>query len=128
MYTSHRLAFGGLLASSFVFAWFIASNGAEGPDLRPQTRYESPNAVFNAFKEAREKRDARRVFSLLTRKCQDREVFEAYFECGFEAANESKKGSSSEGEAILAKFVDKSLVEDAEKEYKKRGSMGSGRR
>ena len=44
-------------------------------------RYASPIAVFDAYRKARDKRDSRVVFSLLTPEVQNDAVFESFFAC-----------------------------------------------
>jgi hypothetical protein len=77
-------------------------------------RYASPTAVFDAYREAREKRDWRKCFSLLTLEAQNDALFESFFACGMHDSKESR--------AILKKYgLDDAAVGDAlRKKYKEK--------
>ena len=77
-------------------------------------RYPSPTAVFDAYREAREKRDWCKCFSLLTPEAQNDALFESFFACGMHDSKESR--------AILKKYgLDDAAVGDAlRKKYKEK--------
>jgi hypothetical protein len=86
-------------------------------DDKAPKRYSSPTAVFDAFREARDKRDWRKVFPLLTPEAQSYAVFESFFEC-------TELGSKRTGDAV-PKYVDlATLTEDYHKAYKKKHGIG----
>jgi hypothetical protein len=58
-------------------------------------RYESPIAVFNAFREARSKGNWEKCFSTLSPSAQDDAVFEMFFACA--------EADSSQSRAVLSK-------------------------
>ena len=58
-------------------------------DDGPPKRHPSPKAVFDAWREARVRRDWRTCFSLLTSEVQDYVVFESYFSCSIKDSKES---------------------------------------
>jgi hypothetical protein len=76
--------------------------------------YPSPTAVFDAYREAREKRECRKCFSLLTSEAQNDALFESFFACGMHDSKESR--------AILKKYgLDDAALGDAlRKKYKER--------
>src|SRR6476619_640482 len=51
------------------------------PTPEAPKNYSSPNAVFEAYREACAKGDTRTTFLCLTPELRDEEVFEAYFAC-----------------------------------------------
>ena len=107
-----------LLASMLLFAASCASSGDDKRDAGTQKRYPSPTAVFDAYRKARDKRDARTVFSLLTPQAQSDAVFESFFEC-------TELGSKEMG-AIVTKYVDvATLDDDYEKQYKKKHGVNT---
>jgi hypothetical protein len=57
-------------------------------DDKAPSRYQSPTAVFDAFREARGNGDWRKVFSLLTPEGQKDALFEAFFACGMHESKE----------------------------------------
>ncbi len=97
-----------------VFFVTVSVSGDEKPKKPTSTaakRYESPSAVFDAFREADQKNDVRNTFRLLTSQGQ---VESVYMVCL--AVTEL---ASKEREAILSKYVDEGAAErDYEKWYK----------
>ena len=75
-------------------------------------RFPSPKAVFDAYREARDRRDWRTCFSLLSREEQDGALFEVVFAFG---VRESK-----EANAILKRHGadEASLMSELKREYK----------
>jgi hypothetical protein len=99
--------------SILLFAASCASSGDDKKDAGTQKRYPSPTAVFDAYRKARDKRDVRTFFSLLTPRAQSDVVFESFFEC-------MEVGSEEMG-AIVPKYVDvATLDDDYDKQYKKK--------
>jgi hypothetical protein len=100
-------------AASLVPLFLLAASCASsGGDTTPN-RYQSPTAVFDAYREARGKRELRKLFSLLTPEAQSHAVFESFFEC-------TERGSKQTG-AIVTKYVDlATLNDDYENQYKKK--------
>jgi hypothetical protein len=92
--------------------FLMASLWASSADDSPPKRHPSPKAVFDAWREARARRDWRTCFYLLTREVQDYAVFESYFSC---AINDSKDTN-----AILKRFAvdEATLTSDLRREYK----------
>jgi hypothetical protein len=95
----------------------LAASGADREtgrtNLGTQKRYASPKAVFDAYREAREKHDKRKLFSLLTPNAQNYAVFESFFAC-------TEQGSKEMG-SIVPTYVDlPATVDDYEKRYKKK--------
>jgi hypothetical protein len=92
--------------------------------MESQKQYSSPKAVFDAYREARLKRDARTFFSLLTPQAQNDEVFETFFSCMERQGTDTITGRHSEAEEIgriVEKYVDvASLHADYEKKYKEK--------
>jgi hypothetical protein len=91
-----------------------ASCVSSGDDKTPK-RYASPIAVFDAYRKARDKRDSRVVFSLLTPEAQNDAVFESFFAC-------MEQGSKEMGPNI-SQYVGigiATLEDDYEKQYKEK--------
>jgi hypothetical protein len=100
-----------LVASTVVLARLSASNAGEPTDPGSQTRYESPRAVFDAFRDAGQKHDVREAFRLLTPKAQDEAVYMVSLLFPQLASKDRK--------AILSEFVDESAaVDDYQRRYK----------
>jgi hypothetical protein len=108
--------------SSGSTAWFavslvplfllVASCENSGCDKTP-TRYQSPKAVFDAYREAQGKREWRKVFSLLTPEMQNDAAFESFFAC-------MEQGSKEMG-PIVPQYVEvATLNEDYQRQYKKK--------
>jgi hypothetical protein len=85
-----------------------ASCESSGDD-KTQVRYPSAKAVFDAYREAREKREWGKLFSLLTPQAQKDAVFEDFFSCTM--------SNSGEAAAIIRKYVDGA---EANSEYEQR--------
>ncbi|MDR3634848.1 MAG: hypothetical protein P4L84_13675 [Isosphaeraceae bacterium] len=81
-------------------------------DNGPPKRYPSPKAVFDAYREARARRDWRTCFSLMTRELQDDVIFECDFAC--------EVRDDKDTNAILKRFgIDEAtLMSDLRREYK----------
>jgi len=109
-----------LVVPFFLLATSCASSG----DHNTQERYPSPKAVFDAYREARAKRDAWVVFSLLTPQTQNDAVFEAIFSCMERQGTDAIKGRRSEAEEIgrvVERYFDYPAAEDDyNKRYKKK--------
>ena len=102
-----------LLVPILLFAASCASSGGDKRDTGTQNRYQSPTAVFDAYREARVKREWRELFSFLTPEAQSDAVFESFFEC--------MEMTSKRTGAIVPKYVDvATLSDDYEKQYKKK--------
>ena len=106
---------------------FAAPGGCAGDEkVNPATekRYESPKAVFTAYREARRDGDVRKIFSLWTPKVQDTAVFESFFACGERGGADTITGHTAEANEIsqlFGKYIDgRTLEEDYYKEYKKK--------
>jgi hypothetical protein len=93
----------------FLFLASCASGGEGNNGTEIQIRYPSPTAVFDAYREARDKREWRKVFSLLTTDAQNDAVFESLFACA--------AGNPNNQQEIIKKYVDIAAV-DAEYEKK----------
>ena len=100
------------LVPILLFTASCASSGDDKADTGTQKRYPSPTAVFDAYREARSKRDWRKCFSCLTPEEQNNAVFESFFECA--------ESNSKESRAICKKYgLDEAALNDAlEKTYK----------
>ena len=99
---------------AFILASACAANVGDKKETGDKKRYPSPKAVFEAYREARAKRDYRKCFSCLTPRAQNEAVFESFFACGM-------MGNSGGAAAIVRKYVDLAAInEDYEKEYKKK--------
>ena len=112
------------LIASFVPLFLLAASCAtSGSDNTPR-RYQSPKAVFDAYREARAKRDARAVFSLSTPQVQNDAVFESLFSCMERQGADAITGRRSEAEEIgriVGKYFDPSAAEnDYNEQYKKK--------
>ena len=66
-----------------------ASRANAEEDKAPK-RYASPAAVFNAYREARGKREWRKIFSLRTIEAQNDDVFESFFALGMQDTKETR--------------------------------------
>lgn len=89
-----------------------ASCASSGGDTAP-IRYQSPTAVFNAYREAGGKRDWRKCFACLTPEAQKETVFEVFFSCTMSSSEESR--------AIVKKYVDGAAANDEfQKKYRKK--------
>ena len=86
----------GLMIPLLVFLVSQVSLGGE----EPPKSYSSPTAVFDAYREARIKRDARTVFSLWTPQAQNDAVFEAFFGCMEAQGGKAVTGRHEEADAI----------------------------
>lgn len=87
----------------------------EGDETSAGTRirYQSPSAVFDAYREARAKRDWRKCFSCLTPETQNEAVFEVFFSC--------TESNSKESRAVVEKYVDNAAASaEFEKKYKEK--------
>jgi hypothetical protein len=83
------------------------SPATQKPAPEAPKNYSSPNAVFDAYREACAKGDTRTTFLCLTPELRDEEVFEAYFACNL-------KDDSPKVVAVLKKFGVEISVVDAE--------------
>src|SRR5580700_5396049 len=99
-----------LLVPILLFA--APASGEDKPDSKVTKRYESPKAVFDAYRAAYGKGDARTLFSVRTTNRQNNIVFECFFAC-MEAGG--KEGTEERGE-ILGKYLDAATLSD---EYEK---------
>ncbi len=115
MYISHSTGCILILASVVAFAKLSASDGEERRGSGTPRAYESPDAVFEAYRRGP---DPRKLFQLLTPNAQDELVgitSFAFSELGPEKAN-----------AILSEYVDGSAAEkDYQMWYKKKAWGGS---
>jgi hypothetical protein len=101
-----------LLAPVLLSTVSCAGSGHDQTDKATQG-YASPQAVFNAYQEARMNREDRNLFSLLTPEAQNDAVFESFFAC-------MEQGSKEMG-PIVPQYVDlATLGDDYEKQYKKK--------
>jgi hypothetical protein len=101
-------------------ATFVAScakrQASDSAEHKSPVRYSSPADVFNAYREARSKRDWRKCFHCLTPEAQKDALFETYFACGM--------SGSKEVATICEKFIDGvTLNADYEKRYKEKHGM-----
>lgn len=112
------------LAVSLVPFFLLATSCASSGSDKTPKRYQSPNAVFNAYREARAKRDARAVFSLLTPQAQNNAVFESVFSCMERQGTDAIRGRRFEAEEIgriVEKYFDyPATVDDYNTQYKKK--------
>jgi len=95
----HNRAAVSFVASLVPIVVSVASRASIGDDIAhagASSRYLSPTAVFNAYREGRDKRDWRKCFSCLAPKAQDDAVFEMFFECA--------ESDSGEASAIRQKY------------------------
>jgi hypothetical protein len=94
-------------------------------------RYQTPTAVFDAYREARGKRNYRKVFSCLTSESQNDAIFEAFFTCMEAQGADAIKGRGPEAKGIgrlVGRFLDaRTLHDDCEKQYKKKHSIDSAK-
>ncbi len=105
-----KARFTAMLAPVLMFAVSGTSSGKDKADSKTAKRYESPKAVFEAYREAYNHRDDSKYFSLLTPETQNGAVFEAFFECAM---------VGRETVPITSKYVDEAAIEnDYEKQYK----------
>ncbi len=108
----------------FLLAASCASSGDGKTESGTQKRYASPTAVFDAYREARAKRDARTIFSLSTPQVQSDTVFESLFSCMERQGADAITGRRSEAEEIgriVGKyFDDQAAVDEYNKQYKKK--------
>jgi hypothetical protein len=114
MSSGFTAGFATLLVSILLLAVSCARIEGDETGAGTRTRYSSPKAVFDAFREARGKRDWRKCFSLLTAKAQSDALFESFFACGMHDSKESR--------AILTKYgLDDATIGDAiRKKYKEK--------
>jgi hypothetical protein len=89
---------------SLVPLFLLAASCASSASDKTPNRYQSPKAVFDAYREARAKRDARTVFSLLTPQAQNDATFETFFAC-------MEQGSQEMG-PIVQRYVDIAAIKD----------------
>ncbi len=68
----------GAIALSLPIFLFVASSSIAG-DGSSKGSYQSPTAVFNAYRQAGAKRDLRKLFSCYTPRVQDGVVFDSFF-------------------------------------------------
>jgi hypothetical protein len=103
----------GFFAALIPVLLLTVSCASSESDTPPQG-YASPAAVFEAYREARIKRDWSKIFFLLTPDAQNDALFEGYFECGIRDSKESN--------AILSKYGldDASLKIPLRKEYQEK--------
>lgn len=92
----------------FVLASCVC-RGDETTNGTTQERYASPAAVFDAYRKARDEKDSRKVFSLLTPRKQNSMISGAFFFCAIRPSEETR--------AIVNRFVDGTGLED---EYNRR--------
>jgi hypothetical protein len=89
-----------------------------------ESRYESPKAVFQAFRDARQRSDAQQLFGLLTVERQKDLVVGAFYCCVNRQCTENIKGHKEEAlviSRILEKYLDsRTLNDDYFAEYKKK--------
>src|SRR5947208_3510434 len=64
-----------------IFLSVAPASGQVKRDSETPKRYESPTAVFDAYRQAYRKRDEGRMFSLLTPKAQDEDVVATFCGC-----------------------------------------------
>jgi hypothetical protein len=116
-----------LIASVVPLFLLATSCVSSGSDTTP-TRYQSPKAVFDAYREAHARRDARTIFSLLTPHARDDAVFESLFSCMERQGADAITGRRSEAEEIgriVGKYFDSPAAEnDYNKQYKKKHGTG----
>ena len=86
--------------------------------------YPSPAAIFDAYRKARDKRDARAVFSLLTPEAQSDAVFETVFSCmerqGTDAITGRRSDAKEIGRIVEKHFDYPAVVDDYNTQYKKK--------
>jgi hypothetical protein len=104
-----------VLALLFPLFVLTASTSASAEDKAPAP-YPTPNAVFDAYRDARVKREWRKVFSLMTPEAQNNEVFECFFEC-------AERGSKA-AQLVVQKYLDGRGLND---EYEKRKKENSAK-
>lgn len=79
-----------LFAATFAVIGFTApppeGMAAETVQERPKV-YSSPTAVFDAFRESRDKQDWQTMLSCLTPELRDDQVFEAFFGCSMQPSD-----------------------------------------
>lgn len=113
-----------LVLPALLLAASGASSGDDKANSGTQKRYSSPKAIFEAYREARVKRDARKLFNLFTTKIQDHMVFESFFSCMERQGADAITGHGSESGQIgrlVDKYVDVATLDsDYEKQYKKK--------
>lgn len=109
------------IASLIPLFLFAATRAGSGEDKTPSL-YPSPTAVFDAYRKARDKRDARTVFAILTPQAQNDAVFESFFACIERQGADAITGRGSEVIArLVGRFLDtRTLNDDYEKQYKKK--------
>jgi hypothetical protein len=121
---STTIGFVVLLVPIVLFASSSASSANGKMDAEAQKGYASPKAVFDAYREARAKREARAVFSVLTPQTQSAAVFEAIFSCMERQGTDAIRGRRSEAKEIgliVEKYFDyPAAVDDYQKQYKKK--------
>jgi len=120
MCSGSKVSFAALLIPLFVLTASCANSG----DDKTPNRYPSPKAVFDAYREARAKRDAWAVFSLSTPQVQSDTVFGSLFSCMERQGTDTIKGWRSEAEEIgriVGKYFDDQAVADEyNNQYKKK--------
>ena len=99
----------GVLALLFSLLVPTASTSASAEDKTP-ARYPTPNAVFDAYRDARAKREWRTVFSTLTFKVQNDVVFECFFGC-------MEHGAKADG-LVIQEYLKGDIGGEYEKRYK----------
>jgi len=113
-----------LFVPIFLFAASCASSRDEKMEKETQQRYPSPTAVFDAYREARGKREWRKVFSLLTPQAQNDAVFESVFSCMERQGTDAIRGRRFEAEEIgriVEKYFDyPTAVDGYNTQYKKK--------
>jgi ketosteroid isomerase-like protein len=86
---------------------------SQEPGLQGSKVYSSPQAVFDAFREARKRGDWKTLFPCMTVEFRDDQTFEAFFSC-------SMRSSTPEVRALYAKFGVRpaAIQADYHKQYK----------
>jgi hypothetical protein len=94
---------------------------SRGDDTK-SIHYQSPKAVFDAYREAQEKQEWRKLFSLLTPEAQKDAVFESFFACMERHGADAITRRDTEGmDRLIRKYLDTStLNEDFQKQYEKK--------
>ena len=77
----YQRAIRALVMVPIVVITLVHAAADEGPKPESQPSHASPNAVFEAYRDARAKGNFRRMFFLLTPEARESAVFESYFAC-----------------------------------------------
>jgi hypothetical protein len=104
-----------LLIPLFILTASCARRSESKPSAAPpHAIYATPTAVFDAYREARRKREWRKCFDCLTPDSQKDQMFEIYFACGMSSSNEVA--------AMCKKYIGEreTFNDDYERRYKEK--------